>query len=97
MKSDQIEEALQRVLGDAAGPPGLVITLRKHEDYERLLRVIDDLQELNERLRADISRMSGYAQLYMRALDDLRDCKRRMEHAGMDTSFIISLGVPSAH
>lgn len=90
MTSNEIEEALQRILADSAGPPGLVVTLRRHEDYERLLLIIDDLRELNDRLRADVTRMGHYSQLYMRALDDLRDCKNIMDRHGIDTSFIIS-------
>lgn len=90
MTSNEIEEALQRILADSAGPPGLVVTLRRHEDYERLLLVIDDLRELNDRLRADITRMGHYSQLYMRAMDDLRVCKKLMDRAGLDTTFISS-------
>lgn len=91
MTGDQIEEALQRALDGSAGHPGLVVTLRRHEDYERLLLILDDLRELNERQRTDISRMSSYAQLYMRALDDLRECRRQLESHGLDASFIVSL------
>lgn len=91
MTGDDIEKALQAALNGSAGSPGLVVTLRRHEDYERLLLILDDLRDLNDRLRSDISRMSGYAQLYMRALDDLRECRRQMEAYGLDTSFIVSL------
>lgn len=90
LKSKEIEEALQRALGDASGPQGLVVTLRRHEDYERLLLVIDDLQDLNSRLKADLQRMGDYAHMYFRALDDLRLCRREMERQGLDTSFITS-------
>lgn len=94
MTSEQIEEALARILGDSAGPPGLVVTLRKHEDMERLLRLIDDLQDLTQRQRMEISRMSDYAQLYLRALDELRAAREVLNGLGVDCRFMSSLYEP---
>ena len=37
MQGDDIEKALQELLGASAGPSGLVVTLRRHEEYELLL------------------------------------------------------------
>ena len=36
MHGDLIEEELQNILGSAA-PPGIVITLRRHDEYEKLI------------------------------------------------------------
>ena len=94
MTSDQIEEALSRILGDSAGPPGLVVTLRKHDDMERLLRMIDDLQELTQRQRMELSRMGDYAHLYLRALDELRAARERLNAFGVDCRFMTSLYDP---
>lgn len=89
--SDQIEEALQRLFGDAAGPPGLVITLRRHDEYQMLLDKIDALQRRCDRQQQDITSMSMYAQLYLRALDELREARKLLVASGYDVSFITSL------
>lgn len=91
MSGDEIEEALQRLLGDAAGPSGLVITVRRHDEYEVLLGRVSLLEKERDRLRSDLGRMSGYADLYLRALDELKICVRMMRSEGMDTSFVSSL------
>lgn len=94
MTSDQIEEALSRILSDSAGPPGLVVTLRKHEDMERLLRTIDEQSDLIARQRLEISRMADYAHLYLRALDELKEARDLLRRSGVDTSFMTSLFDP---
>lgn len=91
MRSDDIEKALQELLGAAAGPSGLVITVRRHEDYEALLEQILDLQKQLDASKRQISVMSEYARLYLTALDDLRDCRKILRSLGVDCSFIYAL------
>lgn len=91
MNGDEIEKALQELLGASSGSPGLVITLRRHEEYEVLLGRINALEEEKTRLKQDVSRMSSYAELYLRALDELKICVRHMESAGLDTGWISSV------
>lgn len=91
MNGDEIEKALQSLLGASEGGQGLVITLRRHEEYEVLLGRIAALEEEKFRLSQDVSRMSSYAELYLRALDELNICVRRMHSAGLDTSWVSSI------
>lgn len=91
MTSREVEKALQRLLGDAVGPSGIVVTVRRHDDYEKLLEVIDRLEESQQDLKRQVLNLSSYAELYLTALDDVRDCCRLMNQHGIDTSFVRSL------
>lgn len=91
MQSDAIEKALRSLLGDSVGPEGIVITLRRHDEYDALLSTIDSLRSENERLQQELTRMSTYAHMYLSALDDLREARRQLRQLGADTSFIKSL------
>lgn len=92
MTSDAIEEALHTLLGgDCAASPGLVITLRRHDEYERLILRIRALEGRNEDLDRQLRSMSAYPVMYLQALDDLKLCVRMLRRAGLDTSFVQSL------
>lgn len=91
MQSSAIEEALQQLLGAAVGPSGLVITVRRHEEYEKLLGIIDERNARIDSLKLELGRMTTYAHMFHLALDDLRTCERLLTAQGIDTSFIRSL------
>ena len=91
MRSDAIEQALHDILGDSAGPVGLVVTVRRHDEYDLLLQKIALLEDEKRRMDVDLHTMSMYAQQYLRALDELRVCSRLLLHYGEDVSFITSL------
>lgn len=91
MRSDELEEALRQLLGPAAGPQGLVITLRRHDEYELLVQQITDLTKKCRQLESQFREMSFYVPLYLRALDELRIAYKLLEQRGIDTSFISSL------
>lgn len=91
MTGNEIEKALQELLGASASPPGLVITLRRHEEYEALIGRINALEGEKTSLKLEVSRMSSYAELYLRALDELKIAARSLEGLGVDTSWITSI------
>lgn len=91
MTGNEIEKALQELLGASAGPSGLVITLRRHEEYEALIGRINVLEGEKSNLKMEVSRMSSYAELYLRALDELKIAARNLEDLGVDTSWITSI------
>lgn len=91
MKSEEIEEALSVILGRPAAPPGFVITLRRHDEYEDLIQRIRALEAANLSLQQQLGAMSSYPVLYLEALDELRQCRKLLNCLGADTSFICSL------
>lgn len=91
MRGDEIEAALRTMLGAAAASPGLVITLRRHDEYELLIERIRSLEKEKEHLTHQICQMSLYPQMYLVALDELRDARKLLKKLGVDTSFITSL------
>lgn len=91
MKSDFIEDELKRLLGELSGPPGLVLTLRRHDEYELLLERIQALERENKQLNIQVHQMSRYASMYLQALDDLKLCRKEMIQAGLSVSWIRSL------
>ena len=56
-------------------PPEIVITYRKHEDYERFLMQIAELQEKLRRAENQVSVLSNYASENIRLYDQLRQIK----------------------
>lgn len=87
----EIEETLQRLLGDAAGPQGLVITLRRHDEYEALLTRLQELQDKYDKLDREYYRMSQFAVQYLQCLDELKIAVRMLEEAGLDTRWCDTL------
>lgn len=91
MKSDEIEEVLQQLLGSAVGPPGLVITLRRHDEYDLLLTQIAALEKKCRDLDYQLHRMSLYPVMYLQALDGLKMARKLLDKLNIDTSFMCSL------
>lgn len=91
MRSEDIEIALQDILGRPGGSQGLVITLRRHDEYEQLILRIRALEAENQGLQSQLMSMSHYPTLYLQALDDLKLCRKILSQSGEDCSFIVSL------
>lgn len=91
MRSDAIEEALEAILQRPPVPQGIVITLRRHDEYEALIERIRALEAVNRSLEQQIGAMSAYPVLYLEALDELRLCRKLLQRLGVDTSFIQAL------
>lgn len=91
MRSDDIEKALRAILGASSGSEGLVITLRRHDEYEALIERIQALEKENYNLQGQIRTMSEYASLYLAALDELKYCRDILRKMDVDTGFITCL------
>ena len=72
-------------------PPEIVITYRKHEDYERFIREIAELTEKLKRAEQQVAVLSNYASENIRLYDQLRWAYIAMVKAGLDVSFITSI------
>lgn len=93
MKSEEIEQALQELLGPFAGPDGLVITLRRHDEYQLLIERIQALETDLACKERELSRMAAYPVMYLEVLDELRMAVRCLEALGQDVSWIRSFKV----
>lgn len=91
MRSDDIEKALQELLGASVGPLGIVVTLRRHDEYELLMERIKALEAENEKLQRQVVQMRVYPELMLTAMDELRHARKLLDKLGVDTSFISSL------
>lgn len=91
MRSDDIEKALQELLGASVGPLGIVVTLRRHDEYELLMERIKALEVENEKLEGQLMQMRVYPELLLTAMDELRHARKLLDKLGVDTSFITSL------
>lgn len=94
MTPREIEERLLSMFGQSIreeGAPELIITMRRHEDYEKLLFRIDELLEENRILKADTAKAINVWHDNLNLIDQLREAKRRMKRANMDVSFIRSV------
>lgn len=94
VRSDEIEEALQELLGPFAGPQGFVITLRRHDEYQVLIERIQALEADLRRKELEIHRMASYPVMYLEALDELRFAVRMLESLDQDVSWVRSFKVP---
>lgn len=56
-------------------PVQLLVVTKRHEEVEKLIMELADLREQLKRFNEEFYRMSVYADLYIRALDDLRECE----------------------
>ena len=93
MKSDEIEAALQDLLGPFAGPQGLVITLRRHDEYHLLIERIQALEKELDRKDRELGQMSAYPVMYLSVLDELRMAVRILQALDQDVSWIRSFKV----
>lgn len=80
----------KRPAGESS-PPEIVVTYRKHADYEKFVRKIAELQEQLERERYTAARMSIYAEENFRLYDQLRQAYAELKKAGLDVSYITSV------
>lgn len=93
MRSDEIEEALQELLGPFAGSQGLVITLRRHDEYQLLLERIQSLEVDLQHKNQELLRMASYPVMYLEVLDELRSAVRLLQALGQDVSWVRSFKV----
>ena len=93
VKSEAIEEALQELLGPFAGPQGLVITLRRHDEYQVLIERIQALDEELERKGRELSRMASYPVMCLEVMDELRVAVRKLQALDQDVSWVRSIKV----
>ena len=97
MRFDEIEEALQELVPDLGPqglvPQGIVITLRRHDEYEVLIERIRSLEAEVQRKDRELHQMATYSVLYLQALDELRMAVRLLSAAGLDVSWVRSLKV----
>lgn len=91
MRSDDIENALQELLGASVEHKGLVVTVRRHDEYEALIDRIRGLQQENESLKGQVLNMAEFANQLLIAIDELRICRKYLDQMGIDTTFITSL------
>lgn len=91
MRSDDIENALQELLGASVEHQGLVVTVRRHDEYEALIERMRGLQKENESLKNQVLNMAEFANLLLTAMDELRICRKHLDRLGIDTNFITSL------
>ena len=81
----------QRPAGESS-PPEIIVTYRKHDDYEKFVHQITDLQEQLKQAQYTAAQMSLYAEENFHLYDQLRQAYRDMEKAGLDVSYITSVG-----
>lgn len=93
MRSEEIEEALQELLGPFAGPQGLVITLRRHDEYQLLLERIQALEAELEHKSHELSRMASYPVMCLEVMDELRVAVRQLQALDQDVSWVQSFKV----
>lgn len=91
MRSEAIEEALRDILGSAVGSEGIVITLRRHDEYEALIERIRGLEAELRRKDQELAVMVSYPVLYLQTLDELKVAVKLLDRFGYDTSFFTSV------
>lgn len=80
----------QRPSGEGS-PPEIVITYRKHEDYENFIRQIAELEKQVKEAQYQAARMSLYAEENLVLYEQLRQAYKDMQKAGLDVSYIKSV------
>ena len=84
--SDQIRAQVNHFLLDGLDHPvQLLVVTKRHDEVEKLIG--------EKRSNEEFYRMSLYADLYIRALDDLRKCEKLLRDAGVKVD-IPSLRTP---
>lgn len=79
-----------RRIGECS-PPEIIVTYRKHEDYEKLTQQIAELTEQLYRSKHEAAKLSLYAEENFRLYDQLRQAYQDMQRAGLDVSYITSV------
>ncbi len=80
----------QRPAGEGS-PLEIVITYRKHEDYENFIRQIAELEKQVKEAQYQAARMSLYAEENLVLYEQLRQAYKDMQKAGLDVSYIKSV------
>lgn len=93
VKSEAIEAALREILGPSVGSEGLVITLRRHDEYEVLVERIQALEAELARKDRELQRMASYPVMYLETLDEFRYAVRFLEALDQDVSWVRSFKV----
>lgn len=91
MNAAQIEERLVTLFGKSnrgEGAPEFIITVRRHEDYEKLLKLIDDYEKQLDRNKLEMSRLYMYADENLILYDQLKTARNLLRDNGLDYSFI---------
>lgn len=69
--------AVEQFLMDGLDHPlEIVVVTKRHEEVERLLARIADLEDQLDRSRQDLITMTRYADLYLQALDEIKALKK---------------------
>ena len=69
-------------------PPEIVVTYRKHEDYERFVHKIAELEKELEEAHYQMGHLALYAEENFRLYDQLRQAYNELQKAGLDVSYI---------
>lgn len=91
MTAEQIEERIISLFGKSKrgdGAPEFIITVRRHEDYEKLIKLIDEQEEKLRLQKLEIYKLHMYADENMALYDQLRKAKHLLKLNGLDYSFI---------
>ena len=72
-------------------PPEIIVTYRKHEDYEKFTQQIAELTEQLCRSKHETAQLALYAEENFRLYDQLRQAYQDMQRAGLDVSYITSV------
>lgn len=84
MSGEDLRAQVDRFLLDGLDRPvQLLVVTKRHEEVEKLIMELADLREQLKRSNEEFYRMSIYADLYIRALDDLRECERLLRDVGV--------------
>lgn len=82
--TEDLRSQVDRFLLDGLDHPvQLLVVTKRHEEVEKLIMELADLREQLKRSNEEFYRMSVYADLYIRALDDLRECERLLRDLGV--------------
>lgn len=80
----------KRTAGEG-GPPEIVITYRKHDDYERFISKIAELEKELQSAHQQMGQLAMYAEENFKLYDQLRQAYRDMSAAGLDVSYISAI------
>lgn len=84
MNGEELRSAVDQFLLQGLDRPlQLVMVTKRHEEVESLIRELAETREHLKRVNEEFYRMSVYADLYIRALDELRECERLLRDAGI--------------
>lgn len=77
------EEVQKFLLGGLSNPVEIVVVYKRHDEVESLIRELAVAGDKIDGMTQELYRMSTYAELYLRALDDLKECDKRLRDLGI--------------